>query len=36
VAGWLGRHSAVGRWKGRLVGSIYVGLGVQLALQERR
>jgi threonine/homoserine/homoserine lactone efflux protein len=36
VAGWLGRHSAVGRWKGRLVGSIYVGLGVQLDLQERR
>jgi threonine/homoserine/homoserine lactone efflux protein len=36
VAGWLGRHSAIGRWKGRLVGSIYIGLGVQLALQERR
>jgi len=36
VAGWLTRHSAIGRWKGRLVGSIYIGLGVQLALQERR
>jgi len=36
VAGWLTRHSAIGRWKGRLVGSIYIGLGMQLALQERR
>ncbi len=36
VAGWLTRHSTIGRWKGRLVGSIYIGLGVQLALQERR
>ena len=36
VAGWLTRHSAIGRWKGRFVGSIYIGLGVQLALQERR
>lgn len=36
VAGWLTRHSAIGRWKGRLVGSIYLGLGVQLAFQERR
>jgi threonine/homoserine/homoserine lactone efflux protein len=36
VAGFLGRHSAIGRWKGRVVGSIYIGLGVQLALHERR
>jgi threonine/homoserine/homoserine lactone efflux protein len=36
VAGWLGRHSAVGRWKGRVVGSIYIGLGVHLALEQRR
>jgi threonine/homoserine/homoserine lactone efflux protein len=36
VAGWLGRHSAIGKWKGKLVGSIYIALGVQLALQERR
>jgi threonine/homoserine/homoserine lactone efflux protein len=36
ATGWLTRHSAIGRWTGKLVGSIYIGLGVQLALQERR
>jgi len=36
VATWLTRHSMIGRWKGKFVGSIYLGLGVQLALQERR
>src|SRR5262245_29903705 len=36
VSSWLTRYSPVGRWKGKLVGSIYVCLGVQLALQERR
>jgi threonine/homoserine/homoserine lactone efflux protein len=36
VATWLTRHDAISRWKGRFVGSIYLGLGVQLALHERR
>jgi threonine/homoserine/homoserine lactone efflux protein len=36
VAGFIKRHSAIGRWQGKVVGSIYIALGVQLALQERR
>jgi threonine/homoserine/homoserine lactone efflux protein len=36
VAGFLKRNSAIARWQGKVVGSIYIGLGVQLALQERR
>jgi threonine/homoserine/homoserine lactone efflux protein len=35
VAGLLARHRGVGRWQGRVIGAIYVGLGVRLALQER-
>jgi threonine/homoserine/homoserine lactone efflux protein len=31
----LSRHRAVGRWQGKIVGAIYVGVGVRLALQER-
>jgi len=27
------KDPAIGRWNGRLVSSIYIGLGVQLALQ---
>ena len=34
VAGRLLRHRAIGRWKGKLVGSIYLALGAQLVLQE--
>ena len=32
---WLGHHRRIGRWQGRIVGVIYLGLGVRLALQER-
>jgi threonine/homoserine/homoserine lactone efflux protein len=32
---WLGRHRRIGRWQGRLVGAIFLGLGIRLALQER-
>jgi threonine/homoserine/homoserine lactone efflux protein len=35
VSRWLGRHHRVGRWQGRVVGTIYVALGVRLAFQER-
>ncbi|SEO70657.1 Threonine/homoserine/homoserine lactone efflux protein [Methylobacterium sp. ap11] len=35
VAGWLARHRRIGRWQGRVVGAIYLGLGIRLALQER-
>ena len=34
-ARWLERHPAVGRWQGKVVGSIYLALGLRLALQER-
>jgi threonine/homoserine/homoserine lactone efflux protein len=36
IAQWLKRNSRIGRWQGKIIGSIYIGLGVQLALQERR
>ena len=35
VAGWLARHRGIGRWQGRVIGAIYLGLGIRLALQER-
>jgi threonine/homoserine/homoserine lactone efflux protein len=35
VSRWLGRHSRIGRWQGRVVGTIYLALGVRLALEER-
>jgi threonine/homoserine/homoserine lactone efflux protein len=35
VGAWLTRHPRIGRWQGRVVGSIYLGLGVRLALQQR-
>jgi threonine/homoserine/homoserine lactone efflux protein len=35
VAGWLGRHRSIGRWQGRFIGAIYLGLGMRLALQEK-
>ncbi|AWB21842.1 LysE family translocator [Methylobacterium currus] len=35
VADWLVRHRRIGRWQGRVIGAIYLGLGIRLALQER-
>ncbi len=35
VGRWLRRHPGFLRWQGRVVGTIYCGLGVRLALQER-
>jgi threonine/homoserine/homoserine lactone efflux protein len=35
VSRWLSRHQQIGRWQGRVVGSIYIALGVRLAFQER-
>lgn len=35
VSRWLGRHHRVGRWQGRVVGTIYIARGVRLAFQER-
>lgn len=35
VAGWVARHPSIGRWQGRVIGTIYLGLGVRLALQEK-
>ena len=35
IGRWLGRHRGIGRWQGRVVGTIFLGLGIRLALQER-
>lgn len=35
AAGWLTRHRSIGRWQGRVIGVIYLGLGVRMALQQR-
>jgi threonine/homoserine/homoserine lactone efflux protein len=35
VSRWLRRNKRVGRWQGRVVGTIYITLGVRLALEER-
>lgn len=35
VASWIARHRGIGRWQGRVIGTIYLGLGIRLALQER-
>jgi threonine/homoserine/homoserine lactone efflux protein len=31
----ISRHRGIGRWQGKIVGSIYLALGARLALQER-
>jgi threonine/homoserine/homoserine lactone efflux protein len=36
VAKLIARYRAIGRWQGKVIGSIYLGLGLQLALAERR
>jgi threonine/homoserine/homoserine lactone efflux protein len=35
-AGFLKRNEAIARWQNKVVGGIYIGLGLQLAMQERR
>jgi threonine/homoserine/homoserine lactone efflux protein len=35
VGRWLTRHRTIGRWQGKIVGAIYLGLGVRLAVQHR-
>jgi threonine/homoserine/homoserine lactone efflux protein len=35
VAHWLLRHPGVGRWQGKVIGTLYIGLGARLALQQR-
>jgi threonine/homoserine/homoserine lactone efflux protein len=31
----ISRHRSIGKWQGKVVGSIYIALGARLALQER-
>jgi threonine/homoserine/homoserine lactone efflux protein len=35
IGGFLRKNSAIARWQGKVVGSIYCALGVRLALQDR-
>lgn len=35
ISPWLKRHHKIGRWQGRVVGTIYIALSVRLAFQER-
>ncbi len=35
VGRWLSRHPGIGRWQGKVIGTIYVGLGLRLAAQQR-
>jgi threonine/homoserine/homoserine lactone efflux protein len=35
VSSWVNRHRQIGRWQSKVLGSIYLALGVRLALQER-
>jgi threonine/homoserine/homoserine lactone efflux protein len=35
VSRGLSRHRRVGRWQGRVIGTIYIALGIRLAIQER-
>jgi threonine/homoserine/homoserine lactone efflux protein len=35
IGQWLKRHRGIGRWQGRVVGTIYLALGFRLALQQR-
>jgi threonine/homoserine/homoserine lactone efflux protein len=35
IGKWLASHPGIGRWQGKAIGSIFIGLGVRLALQER-
>jgi threonine/homoserine/homoserine lactone efflux protein len=35
VSRWLVQYKRVGRWQGRVIGMIYIALGIRLALEER-
>lgn len=35
VGPWLMDHAGLGRWQSRLTGSVYIGLGIRLALQQQ-
>ncbi|QYA13220.1 LysE family translocator [Rhizobium sp. AB2/73] len=35
LVGWLSKRRGIGRWQNRVVGTIYLGLGVRMALQQR-
>ncbi|WOH85017.1 LysE family translocator [Bradyrhizobium sp. BEA-2-5] len=35
ISPWIRRHRSIGQWQGRVVGTIYIALGVRLAFQER-
>ncbi|MGZ9720549.1 LysE family translocator [Rhizobium miluonense] len=35
ISGWLRRNSKVGRWQGKIVGAIYMAVGLRLALQQQ-
>jgi threonine/homoserine/homoserine lactone efflux protein len=32
---WLRRHRGIGRWQGKAIGTIYIGIALRLALQAR-
>ncbi len=34
VGRWLAKHSGIARWQGRIIGSVYIGLGLRLILQR--
>ena len=31
---WLVNHSGIARWQGKIIGSVYIGLGIRLILQR--
>lgn len=35
LTGFLRRNAAIWRWQGKIVGAVYIGLGLRLAAQER-
>jgi threonine/homoserine/homoserine lactone efflux protein len=35
IGRWLVRHPGIGRWQGKVIGTIYLGLGLRLAAQQR-
>ena len=32
---WLRNNRSIGRWQGKIIGTLYVGLGIRLAFQQR-